>query len=139
MRKPPLRIGQTVWSQKGKTKMDTSKSIEPKQLSEEESRFRVLKKKRSESTDGPQFSLGQLVMTPGAREALTQVDIAAALYCHLRGDWGDICREDWEENDLSLREGYRLLSVYQTANGTKYWVITEADRSATTFLLPDEY
>jgi hypothetical protein len=119
--------------------MDTSKSTDMNHQTKDETAFQVLKKQRAESTDGPQFSLGRLVMTPGAREALTKVDITAPLYSHVRGDWGDVCREDWEENDLSLREGYRLLSVYQTADGTKYWVITEVDRSATTLLLPHEY
>ena len=58
---------------------------------------------------------------------------------HLSGDWGEVCREDWIANELSLKEGTRLFSVYNAANGTRFWVITEADRSATTVLLPDEY
>ena len=96
-------------------------------------------KGRVKTADEPLFEAGRVVCTPAALQVLTDVDVAAALYCHVRGDWGDICREDWEENDLSLREGYRLLSVYRTADGIKYWVITEGDRSVTPFLLPAEY
>ena len=85
------------------------------------------------------FPLGTIVATPGALEAVSGNEIAEALHRHARADWGDVCAEDREENDLSLREGYRLLSVYHTASGARFWVITEADRSATTVLLPDEY
>jgi hypothetical protein len=106
--------------------------------SDEERAFVALKQERVRNTNGPLFELGRVVSTPGALDALTEVDIAAALYSHQRGDWGDICREDWEENELSLREGYRLFSVYYTADGTKFWVITEADRSATTLELPSD-
>ena len=58
---------------------------------------------------------------------------------HLHGDWGDCGDEDWQENELSLREGFRLLSVYHDRNTVKFWIITEADRSATTILLPEDY
>jgi hypothetical protein len=58
---------------------------------------------------------------------------------HARGDWGEICEEDRKENELSLVEGFRLMSVYTTASGDKFWIITEADRSATTVLMPDDY
>jgi hypothetical protein len=58
---------------------------------------------------------------------------------HLTGDWGDLEVEDKVENELSLREGFRLLSAYHLPDGTKVWIITEADRSVTTVLLPDEY
>jgi hypothetical protein len=54
-------------------------------------------------------------------------------------DWGELSDEDVQENELSLREGFRLLSAYRTAKGQKIWIITEADRSATTILLPSEY
>ena len=63
----------------------------------------------------------------------------AYLVRHLSGDWGDHSDEDRRENDLSLREGFRLLSAYTTRHGTQFWIITEADRSVTTFLLPEEY
>ena len=58
---------------------------------------------------------------------------------HLRGDWGDLCQEDKTENELSLKHGFRLLSSYQVTETEKLWIITEADRSVTTLLLPDEY
>jgi hypothetical protein len=58
---------------------------------------------------------------------------------HQSGDWGDLSEEDRQENEFSLQHGFRLLSVYQTANGESIWVITVADRSATTILLPSEY
>jgi hypothetical protein len=65
--------------------------------------------------------------------------MAVALARHSSGDWGDVCEEDRKENDLSLKEGFRLLSVYTTSTGTKLWIITEADRSVTTVLLPEDY
>jgi hypothetical protein len=58
---------------------------------------------------------------------------------HVSTDWGELSEEDVRENELSLREGFRLLSAYQTAKGQKIWIITEADRGATTILLPSEY
>ena len=97
------------------------------------------RKGRVKTAYEPLFEEGTVVCTPAALQVLTDVDIAAALYSHVRGDWGDIGRDDWQENDLSLREGHRLLSVYHTSRGTKYWVITEWDRSVTTLLLPEEY
>lgn len=87
----------------------------------------------------PNFPLGRLVATPGALEALSQDDICRALQRHLSGDWGEVDAEDRAANDQALVEGTRLLSSYKAANGTKFWVITEADRSATTVLLPSEY
>ena len=85
------------------------------------------------------FQTGQIVATPGALELAGQgVDLLAYLQRHLAGDWGDLCPEDKAENDFSLQHGYRLLSAYDTPSG-KLWIITEADRSATTFLLPEEY
>jgi hypothetical protein len=70
---------------------------------------------------------------------LTSDDVRDALSRHLSGDWGDVCNEDRQENELSLREGFRLLSVYHASDGKKFWVITEADRSSTTVLLPEDY
>ncbi len=58
---------------------------------------------------------------------------------HLTGDWGDLDAEDVAGNEVSLREGFRLLSAYHLPDGTRIWIITEADRSVTTLLLPDEY
>lgn len=89
----------------------------------------------------PKFPLGRIVATPGALEAIQEAgqEPAEFLLRHQAGDWGDVCEEDRQENELSLKKGFRLLSVYYTAKGVKLWVITEADRSATTILLPEEY
>jgi hypothetical protein len=85
------------------------------------------------------FRLGHIVSTPNALAQLTQEDILRGIQRHQAGDWGDVCEEDRKENELSLEKGFRLLSVYQAANGTKFWIITEADRSVTTILLPQDY
>ena len=85
------------------------------------------------------FNLGRLLVTPGASSLLTTDDVLTALARHLDGDWGDVCEEDRNSNDEALQCGARLLSVYHAANGTKFWIITEWNRSATTILLPQEY
>ncbi len=87
------------------------------------------------------FPLGQIVATPGALEAMkaSHQNPAEFLEWHVRGDWGELSTADIAENELSLKHGFRLLSSYTTASGQKVWVITEADRSTTTLLLPDEY
>lgn len=87
------------------------------------------------------FDLGQVVGTPGALQALTKAgqDPTELLARHVTGDWGDLCEEDVAENRLSVEQGYRILSSYELETGEKIWLITEADRSATTFLLPGEY
>jgi len=87
------------------------------------------------------FPLGQLVATPGALEALKEAAVSFLPYIrrHLEGDWGDISPEDAAENELSLEQGFRLLSAYTLPGGDRIWIITEADRSATTILLPEEY
>lgn len=82
---------------------------------------------------------GQLVATQGAVMQIEAEDVAKALIRHQSGDWGDVCPEDWAANDGALATGGRLLSSYRTAGGTKFWIITEADRSSTTVLLPEEY
>lgn len=83
--------------------------------------------------------LGQIVATPAALGALAQPDIVTALRRHASGDWGEVDADDQAANDEALRDGTRLLSAYTSVNGTKFWVITEADRSVTTVLLPDDY
>ena len=93
----------------------------------------------SEPKTRPRFVLGRVVATPGALKGLREEEILSALRRHVVGDWGDLCDEDRQENQLSLREGFRLLSSYRSGSGVKFWVITEADRSATTVLLPEEY
>jgi hypothetical protein len=85
------------------------------------------------------FPLGRTLTTPGALEAVPQSEMLQAMRRHARGDWGDLCDEDREANDLALKNGARLLSAYHTKTGTKFWIITEWDRSATTVLLPEEY
>lgn len=85
------------------------------------------------------FELGQMVMTPGARDAIPPSEMMHALRRHARGDWGDLCEEDRKANDHAVRGGSRLLSAYHSKGGVKFWIITEADRSTTTVLLPDEY
>lgn len=83
--------------------------------------------------------LGQTVITPGALAQIPQADVLRALTSHQSGNWGDVCKEDWEENDRSLETGSRLVSVYHSTQGVKFYVITEWDRSLTTILLPEEY
>ena len=87
------------------------------------------------------FELGQTVATPGALAALQKAgqEPADFLRRHVACDWGDLSDEDQKENDYSLENGFRLLSSYRTNAGDKLWIITEADRSATTLLLPEEY
>lgn len=87
----------------------------------------------------PKFPTGQIVATPNALSKLTHNDILTSLSRHIQGDWGEVCEEDHQENELSLKEGFRLLSVYKGSNQTKFWIITEADRSVTTVLLPEDY
>ena len=87
------------------------------------------------------FALGRTFITPGAQEALqiagqTAIDF---LRRHMSGDWGELSEDDVNENERSVEQGFRLLSSYETAKGERIWIITEADRSATTILLPDEY
>ncbi|MFO0850740.1 MAG: hypothetical protein U0871_19615 [Gemmataceae bacterium] len=89
---------------------------------------------------GPPFvPLGRTVATPAALAAVSPPDIAAALRRHASGDWGDVDPDDRAANDDALRSGERLLSVYRATSGTTFWVLTEADRSATTVLLPDDH
>lgn len=88
------------------------------------------------------FKLGQVVATPGALQAIEEsnVDTWSLLQRHANGDWGDVPDEDKQENLLSIENGYRIMSSYPlNERGDKLWVITEADRSSTCFLLPKEY
>ena len=87
------------------------------------------------------LELGRVVATPGALQALEEVGQLPDdfLILHQNGNWGIVCDEDKALNDEALNQGMRILSVYRLRNGTKIWVITEWDRSATTLLLPDEY
>jgi hypothetical protein len=89
----------------------------------------------------PLFPLGQVVATPGALAAIEKSGQQPGdfLARHVSGDWGEVHPEDVKENEFSLKHGFRLLSAYHTSAGDKLWVITEADRSSTCILLPEEY
>ena len=90
------------------------------------------------------FALGHLVMTRGvadlaARDSNFAAVLTDLLRRHIMGDWGDLCPEDKAANDQALETGGRLFSAYHLKSGVKVWLITEADRSVTTFLFPEEY
>lgn len=87
------------------------------------------------------FPIGRIFLTPGANEALSESseEPFEFLQRHQQGDWGIVCKEDAEENNFSVKKGFRILSAYLTNNKEKIWLITEADRSSTTILLPSEY
>jgi hypothetical protein len=87
----------------------------------------------------PKFPSGETSATPGVLANVTHDEILAALYRHAVGDWGDLDNEDKVANEVALLDGSRLFSIYHTASGVKFYVITEADRSRTTVLLPEEY
>jgi hypothetical protein len=93
------------------------------------------------SIDNPLFPLGRIAATPGALKALREAGQQAIDFVsrHAQGDWGEVSAEDAEENELSIKKGCRIMSVYMTSDFETIWVITEADRSATTLLLPSEY
>jgi hypothetical protein len=85
------------------------------------------------------FRLGRILSTPNALNHLSQDDVLLGLQRHQAGDWGDVDDEDRRANDRALINGTRLFSVYHTASGIKFWIITEANRSSTTLLLPEDY
>ncbi|HYE33242.1 MAG TPA: hypothetical protein VEH27_17575 [Methylomirabilota bacterium] len=85
------------------------------------------------------FALGTIVQTRGAQAELSRDEVLAALQRHVTGDWGNVCEEDRQTNNEAITSGSRLLSSYTSKSGTDFWIITEADRSTTTILLPEEY
>jgi hypothetical protein len=85
------------------------------------------------------FRIGSVYSTPAALELIGPLEMFLGLKRHLTGDWGEVCPEDWAANDRALTNGSRLLSSYTTTAGHRFWIITEADRSVTTLLLPDDY
>ncbi len=89
----------------------------------------------------PLFPLGRIVATPGALTALQRAGQSPdeLLTKHAHGQWGDLSDDDWKENNYSVSRALRLLSAYRLCTGETLWLITEADRSATTLLLPQEY
>jgi hypothetical protein len=94
-----------------------------------------------QTTIGPRFPLGQLVATPGALEALTESAQSPTEFLsrHARLEQGELCDEDHRENLFSVDKRLRIFSAFKTNLDVKLWIITEADRSATTILLPEEY
>lgn len=95
--------------------------------------------KKPHPASNSRVNSGDLYITPGALEALRHDEVLAAFGRHRRGDWGIVSAEDAEANVQAIVYGARLFSHYVTSTGTHFWIITEADRSATTVLLPDEY
>jgi hypothetical protein len=85
------------------------------------------------------FELGEIYATPGVKRKVSQEEALMSLSRHVSGDWGNVGVQDWKENDFALRNGCRILSTYVGGEAVTYWIITEADRSATTILLPEEY
>lgn len=90
-------------------------------------------------TTSVRVALGKIVATPNALNSVPNHEIQNALARHRCGDWGDVCPEDRASNERALVEGSRLLSVYHTHDGVKFWIISEWDRSITTILLPEDY
>lgn len=93
------------------------------------------------TSNGLLFPLGDLVATPGALSALEKNGVVPMrlISRHMKGDWGDVPPDDAAANTNALRIGARLLSSYALPDGARIWIITEADRSSTTLLLPEEY
>ncbi len=85
------------------------------------------------------FELGNTYITQNAESQLTWLEVLLALNRHAQGDWGELCADDRKANDNALRFGDRVLSAYKAGTGVKFWIITEADRSATTILMPEDY
>ena len=87
------------------------------------------------------FPLGRVVATPGALAALEKAEQLPAEFLdrHVNGDWGEMPEADKQENELSVEQGFRILSAYTTSAGDRVWILTEADRSATILMLPEEY
>lgn len=110
--------------------------------------FRALSDYGTKSVDDPRdsdmnddalFPLGREVVTAHANDVLSNADISAAMERHKHGDWGEVSEEDRKTNDNAVRDGFRIMSAYTSSNGEKFWIITEADRSYTTVLLPEDY
>lgn len=95
----------------------------------------------SARNDQPQakFQLGQIVSTPNALTQIPNEEIQKALSRHFQGDWGVLEAHDWNANERALKSGGRLFSAYLSIQNVKFWIITEADRSVTTVLLPEDY
>ena len=94
-----------------------------------------------QTTEDRPLELGNIYITPGAIDALVDANQQAQEFLarHQRGDWGELDEHDRAENEFSIKHGFRVLSAYRTAKDVRLWIITEADRSSTTILLPEEY
>lgn len=87
----------------------------------------------------PKFPLGETIQTSGALGTLDPTSILLALGRHAAGDWGNLDDHDRAVNEIGLKSGGRLVSIYRDSRGVKFYIITEHDRSRTTILLPEEY
>ena len=92
-----------------------------------------------ESLPTAKFRLGRIVATANALSRLTEEDILAGIRRHQSGDWGEVERDDWRANERASKQDTRLFSVYRSASNIRFYIITEADRSSTTVLLPEDY
>jgi len=90
------------------------------------------------TTPTTKFELGDIIITINAMSALSYLQYAPALARHAQGDWGELPEEDVHSNEQALEHGGRLFSAYGKGN-RRFWIITEADRSVTTILLPSDY
>lgn len=112
-------------------------------VNQEQKSFWLKFRRKLEILNEPKFlfPLGKVYLTIGARESLNESFENASVFLekHQTGNWGEVCEDDKKENELSVKEGFRILSVYRTSKNEKIWIITEADRSSTTILLPSEY
>jgi hypothetical protein len=87
----------------------------------------------------PKFPLGQTVITPAAQAQLHPEDVQTCLARHAAGDWSEMKEDDRQENEIALRNELRIFSVFRDRNQVRFWIITEADRSSTCILLPEDY
>ena len=85
------------------------------------------------------FRAGRIVCTPGLQAQVSDEDILAGIKRHQAGDWGGVDEQGRTQNELAIAQGLRIWSIYRTGAGVTFWIITEADRRATTVLLPQDY
>lgn len=91
------------------------------------------------SAQTKRFPTGRLMGRPGAMRSINMDEMMAAFLRHTQGDWGEVSPADQRSNDYAVQHGLRIASAYRSKQGRMFWIITEADRSATTILLPEEY
>lgn len=118
-----------------------SDSDDPRRAGESDARGSQGRRANDSPSLPIRFSLGRLTATPGALAAMERAGVDPVQYLarHATCDWGDVDAHDRAANDRAMVDGERLLSVFQLPGGTRLYILTEADRSATTFLLPEEY